>query len=132
MLNRMVTRVVNLRRERYDVYIGRAGKGQDGYFGNPFTLQKHGPEALTLFLRYFLERLDREQEFFDRVSALQGKTLGCFCKPGPCHGDVIAQWLDGCSRESDGCMIPGPHALCGQADSWPVSASLRSRGAGEE
>ena len=32
------TRVVNIREEDYDVYIGRAGRGMDGYFtGNTFT-----------------------------------------------------------------------------------------------
>ena len=42
--NRKHTRVVNIRKEAYDVYIGRAGKGQDGYFGNPFRLkQGHDP-----------------------------------------------------------------------------------------
>lgn len=38
--NRKHTRVVNIRKEAYDVYIGRAGKGQDGYFGNPFRLKQ--------------------------------------------------------------------------------------------
>ncbi len=37
--NRKHTRVVNIRKKAYDVYIGRAGKGQDGYFGNPFRLK---------------------------------------------------------------------------------------------
>ena len=112
------TRVVNLRREPYDVYIGRAGKGQDGYFGNPFTLKKHGAEALTLYLDYMRERWTSDPVFVERLSALQGKTLGCFCKPGPCHGDIIAQWLDGCSRGSDGCMVQGPHGMCGYAQEW--------------
>jgi hypothetical protein len=22
---------------------------------------------------------------------LRGKKLGCWCKPGPCHGDVLAE-----------------------------------------
>ena len=35
----MDTTVVNLFKNKYDVYIGRAGKGQDGYFGNPFPLK---------------------------------------------------------------------------------------------
>lgn len=34
------TRAVNLRHEPYDVYIGRAGHGQGGYFGNPFPLPR--------------------------------------------------------------------------------------------
>lgn len=33
------TRVVNIRKESCDVYIGRAGQGKDGYFGNPFRLE---------------------------------------------------------------------------------------------
>ncbi len=89
-----MTRVVNLRRERYDVYIGRAGKGQDGYFGNPFTVREHGHKALDLYRDYFLRRLETDGGFRARVLALRGKTLGCFCKPGPCHGDVIAAWVD--------------------------------------
>lgn len=84
------TRVVNLRRERFDVYIGRAGKGQDGYFGNPFKAD----EGLATFRSYFLTKLARDAEFKRRVSELRGKVLGCFCKPGPCHGDVIVEWLE--------------------------------------
>jgi hypothetical protein len=34
----MQTVVVNLNKEPFDVYIGRAGRGQDGYFGNPFRM----------------------------------------------------------------------------------------------
>lgn len=114
------TRVVNLRREPYDVYIGRAGHGHDGYFGNPFTLKEHGKEALTLYLHYFVDRWSRDPGFRDRVTALQGKVLGCFCKPGSCHGDIIAAWLDGCSRGSDGCMIQRRHDMCGTVTAWPI------------
>jgi hypothetical protein len=84
------TRVVNLRAEPFDVYVGRAGKGQDGYFGNPHKRD----EGLGSFRSYFLTRLARDAEFKRRVEELRGKVLGCFCKPGPCHGDVIVEWLD--------------------------------------
>lgn len=89
------TTVVNLREEPYDVYIGRAGRGHDGYFGNKYRVgpHKHG-EAIELFRKDFLERVDAEPEFRRRVLALRGKRLGCFCKPNACHGDVIAQWVD--------------------------------------
>lgn len=94
-----MTRVVNLRREPFDVYIGRAGKGQDGYFGNPFMLDPKKPRSqqVGLFETYrawFLNRVERSPEFRAQVLALRGKTLGCFCKPGWCHGDVIAEWVD--------------------------------------
>ena len=35
-----MTKVVNLYKEPYEVYIGRSGKGKDGYFGNPIKLLK--------------------------------------------------------------------------------------------
>ncbi|WNZ62248.1 DUF4326 domain-containing protein [Myxococcus sp. MxC21-1] len=25
---------------------------------------------------------------------LRGKRLGCWCKPGPCHADILAEWVD--------------------------------------
>lgn len=88
------TRAVNLRREPYDVYIGRAGKGQDGYFGNPYSVQQYGERALSLYASHFQRRLDNDHEFRRRVLELRGKRLGCFCKPRPCHGDVIATWVN--------------------------------------
>jgi hypothetical protein len=27
------------------------------------------------------------------LDELEGKTLGCFCKPKPCHGDVLLELL---------------------------------------
>jgi hypothetical protein len=100
----LLTRVVNLRRDPYDVYIGRAGKGHDGYFGNPHAVGQactrcrttHGTGASTLpcFTLYFQHRLGTDAEFRARVLALRGKVLGCFCHPNPCHGNVIAAFLN--------------------------------------
>lgn len=88
------TTVVNLRRGLFDVYIGRAGRGFDGYFGNPYTVREHGRDAIELFRDYFNARVETDEEFRRRVLGLHGKILGCFCKPGPCHGDVIAEWVN--------------------------------------
>lgn len=100
----MGTTVVNLRRDLYDVYIGRAGRGLSGYFGNPIKRGHvcgvcdeihYGPgRTLPCFERYFLARLEQDPEFKEQVLALKDKVLGCFCKPGPCHGDVIAAWVN--------------------------------------
>jgi hypothetical protein len=100
------TRVVNMFAERYDVYIGRAGKGLDGYFGNPHRLpKKASPDdrarVLGQFATYFLGRIQGDADFRKRVLALRGKALGCFCAPAPCHGDIIVEWLKAhpaCSR----------------------------------
>gem|GEM_PF-413530 len=89
------TRVVNLRKDPYDMYIGRAGRGQNGYFGNPFRLGKQSRGAtIERYRDYFLNRLRSDEQFARRVRELKGKTLGCFCRPHSCHGDVIAAYLD--------------------------------------
>jgi hypothetical protein len=92
----MKTKVVNIRYEDYDVYIGRAGRGQDGYFGNPFPLEAGQARGASLdkYRAYFHERLKTDPEFRRRIHGLKGKTLGCFCKPYPCHGDIIAEYLE--------------------------------------
>jgi len=91
-----MTNVVNIRTSGYDVYIGRAGKGQDGYFGNPFRLRASESRGATIerYREYFYERLKTDPEFKSRIHELKGKTLGCFCKPYACHGDVIAEYLN--------------------------------------
>jgi hypothetical protein len=91
-----MTNVVNIRNSRYDVYIGRAGRGEDGYFGNPFRLRYNEPRGATIerYREYFYNRLKTDPEFKRRIHLLKGKTLGCFCKPNACHGDVIKEYLD--------------------------------------
>lgn len=97
-----MTKAVNLYHDKYDVYIGRRGRHQDGYFGNPFpVLNKDSThlESIAKFKVYFYDRLKNDQEFRNRVLELKDKTLGCFCKPNNCHGDVIVEWLDGTKRD---------------------------------
>lgn len=98
-----MTLVVNLRVSDYDVYVGRPGKGQEGYFGNPIRVGEdcfvcgnvHGKgETLGCFEAYVRQRLAVDPEYKARVKGLQGKLLGCFCKPRPCHGDILAKYAD--------------------------------------
>ena len=91
-----MTKVVNIYKDKYDVYIGRVGKGQDGYFGNPIRLTSEAQRGSTLeaYEKYLRKRLETDSEFKTRFLELDGKTLGCFCKPKPCHGDVIVKLLE--------------------------------------
>ena len=91
-----MSEVVNLYKAKYDVYIGRPGKGQDGYFGNPFRLdaEKDRDKILEQYRSYFLHRVENDPEFRRRILELRGKKLGCFCKPKKCHGDIIVEWLE--------------------------------------
>jgi hypothetical protein len=96
-----VTRVVHLQDEPYDAYIGRAGKGQDGYFGNPHRIgyceicdtTHNRKEAIAAFRKDFVWAISNDALYKSKVQALRGKVLGCFCKPEACHGDVFIDYL---------------------------------------
>lgn len=98
-----MTKVVNLKFEPYEVYIGRAGHGKDGYFGNPHPVDRYcslcrtihnRTEAIAAFKVDFYSRIEHDSQYKQRILALKDKTLGCFCKPGKCHGDIIVEYLE--------------------------------------
>jgi hypothetical protein len=123
----MTTTVINIRdRQPSDVYIGRAGKGKDGYFGNPFKLNPGESRGATIerFKVWFLDRLQIDPVFKQRVLQLRGKRLVCFCKPQPCHGDVIANWLNvGCVGHNGEFAPVGSNCGCPPLESY--SGSVR-------
>ena len=84
----METRVVNLYKEPYDVYIGRGS-----FWGNPFIIGKDGTRE-EVISRYEIHIMDNADEFFDRLPELIGKRLGCFCKPQACHGDILIRMIE--------------------------------------
>lgn len=97
-----MTRVINIYKEPYDVYIGRAGKGKSGYFGNHHIVgwclickstHKRG-EAIEAFRKDFKVRVETDIVFREKLEELRGKILGCFCKPDLCHGDVYLEYFE--------------------------------------
>lgn len=88
-----VTRVCNKdRHEEFEVYIGRGS-----IWGNPYRI---GPgvgdrrAAIEMYRKHFYEIILNDPAKRRAVLALKGKRLGCHCKPDPCHGDVIAEFLN--------------------------------------
>ena len=81
-----MTKVVNKYKHVYDVYIGRGSK-----WGNPFVIGKDGTreEVINKYEKYLLN----SPELLNSLHELKGKTLGCFCKPKPCHGDVLIKYI---------------------------------------
>jgi hypothetical protein len=78
-------RVANLRNEKYDVYIGRGSK-----WGNPFIINKDGNRAEVIRkYREYAKKFSREE-----LLELKDKTLGCYCKPLACHGDVLKEMCE--------------------------------------
>ena len=94
-----VTRVVNKRYEDFDVYIGRGS-----IWGNQYTHPYNTKSLVIVGSReeaIELYRLDlvascnqpdpvKRKAFRAELASLHGKTLGCYCAPLPCHGDVLA------------------------------------------
>jgi hypothetical protein len=95
--------VVHKDRE-HDVYIGR--KNGRLHFGNPFShkgskfnvvLVATRAEAVSRFRSWLNGESDLDVEperrrwILSQLPTLKGKTLGCFCAPAQCHGDVLAE-----------------------------------------
>lgn len=86
--------VVNKYKSEYDLYIGRGSK-----WGNPYSHKQNTKaeyvvssreEAINKYREYVLSNPD----LVNSLHELQGKTLGCFCKPQACHGDVLVELYD--------------------------------------
>jgi hypothetical protein len=80
----MKTKVVHCKREKHDVYIGRPSK-----WGNPFVIGKDGSreQVIAKYRKWLLAQPD----LIAALPELKGKTLGCWCSPQACHGDVLAE-----------------------------------------
>ncbi len=76
--------VVHCRKDVYDVLIDRTTK-----WGNPFVLGTDGTrsEVIAKYRDYLLTN----KPLMAALPELRGKTLGCWCAPRPCHGDVLQE-----------------------------------------
>ena len=83
-------KVVHCKKDSYDVYIGRPSK-----FGNPYS---HLPNSAAPYVvdsredavRLYEEWIREQPELMEAAKKeLKGKTLGCWCSPLACHGDVL-------------------------------------------
>ena len=84
---KMECKVVNLRKEKYDVYIGRGSK-----WGNRFVIGKDGDREEVV--GKYKEWLLQNKELLGSLHELKGKVLGCFCKPNACHGDILVELVN--------------------------------------
>lgn len=87
----MSTRVVNKYRDSYDIYIGRGSR-----WGNPFVIGRDGDRdtVIAKYRDYLTHQVQTGKITHDDLRTLKGFTLGCFCKPQACHGDVLVEFID--------------------------------------
>lgn len=63
-------------------------------WANPYSITaEHDREWVINEYRAWLKKELQEPFKLAAFNALQGKTLGCWCKPENCHGDVILEHL---------------------------------------
>lgn len=105
-LNIEAPKVVRIRRKNgevvqdCDVYIGRqmtqgGWKLKTSKWYNPFkvTPECDREMAIKKYRKYLLDLLQKEPENWVKpIIKLKGKTLGCWCKPESCHGDVLVEY----------------------------------------
>lgn len=78
--------VVNVRFEECEVYVGRPSE-----WGNKFKIGRDGnrEEVIHKYEMDLRKRLEGDEGLRQRLRALRGKKLGCWCAPLPCHADVL-------------------------------------------
>lgn len=91
-------KIVHCKKEPYDVYIGRPSK-----WGNPFTHKDDGETLAKYTVSSREEAVESYRDWIENgegkhllkdLPELKGKTLGCWCKPLSCHGDILKSLVE--------------------------------------
>ena len=95
---------------RNHVYIGHRGvvfidhhrfpKTQLNYWTNPFLIDRsidpngsNRNEVMKKYKKYITKKII-DENLYKELAKLKGKTLGCWCKPLKCHGDVLVSLIE--------------------------------------
>lgn len=90
----MVTTVVNKKHTRaYTVDISRPN-----FLGNPYRIGVDGTrEEVVAKFKVFFHTSEKLKKYVRE--GCKDEILGCYCKPLPCHGDIIAEYLNGLKED---------------------------------
>jgi len=90
-----MTKIVHCKKEPYDVYVGRPS-----IWANPMSIREikelfpniTEDEAREKAISWYRDYLRLRTDLVERAKKeLKNKVLGCFCKPKPCHADILAE-----------------------------------------
>ena len=101
-------------------YIGRRGivfinkerfPKQDSIWANPFKIGRDGTrdDVLCKYEKLLRDKVytndvnkaDAATTYKEDLLKLDGKILGCWCKPEPCHGDVLLKLIEELKQEQN-------------------------------
>jgi hypothetical protein len=78
-----------------NVYIGRNNPYIEGATGskyqNTFKVDKYGRDRC---LELYEQSIRSNPTLMNQIEELRGKTLGCWCHPLGCHGDILIKILN--------------------------------------
>ncbi len=86
-------KVVHIK-DDYDVYIGRPSIWGNPYSHKEGTLAKFKTSSKKESLERYEAHLLNDPLLLEQLHKLKYKTLGCFCKPKACHGDILKKYVD--------------------------------------
>jgi len=101
----MTTTVVNKRARGLKPNAHRRYIGRGSIWGNPFThlplsrtkaqfQVKTAEESMACFESWLRERLAKDLDLRRKLLELDGHKLVCYCKPAPCHGDILIKLIE--------------------------------------
>jgi hypothetical protein len=89
-------RVVHFKKDDYDIYIGRLPNNEYNKWAYPKELRETFPEGTPRqeIIDAYEDYLLSKPELMKDLHELKYKTLGCWCKPKSCHGDILKKYVD--------------------------------------
>lgn len=87
-------KVVHCEKDQYDVYIGRPSKWGNPYSHKEGTLAQFKVKTRKEAISKYKEWIQTQPDLMNSLDELKGKTLGCWCKPDACHGDILVDLVN--------------------------------------
>jgi len=78
------------------LYIGRNMEfyikgAKESKWKNIFNVKQHGRKKC---LKMYEDYIRNNTELYNSLGELKNKELGCWCKPEPCHGDILVKLVN--------------------------------------
>ena len=87
-------KVVHCKKEKFDIYIGRPSKWGNPYSHKNDTIAEFKVDTRQESIKKYEEYLLNNKELMNSLHELKYKTLGCWCYPLSCHGDILKKYVD--------------------------------------
>lgn len=94
-----MSKVVHCKKEHFHIYIGRPSKWGNPFSHKPNTHAKFKVETRNIAIHKYQEWINEQKELLNDLHELEGKILGCWCKPLACHGDILIKLANNLKRE---------------------------------